>query len=230
MLLNAGATVVPGSIHAYLPRSCSRLTNPSATRAISCMQEVGGPGQAALGRARALLVIGSRRAWRSGAPATSPPPGSGTARRHRRRRGLAVEPAAAGDPCVRRTIGMPKVESAAALIPPPQSARRRRAASRPPHGEECARSHRPLRHRRRRLGQFHHALSRLRRLLFRPQATGDARRSAPFDGTLTTIRAHERGTDGKPNPTYRLPVSGAAAAGHRCRHAPRRESSARSRA
>ena len=25
----------------------------------------------------------------------------------------------------------------------------------------------------------------------------------PFDGTLTTIRAHERGTDGKPNPTYR---------------------------
>ena len=24
-----------------------------------------------------------------------------------------------------------------------------------------------------------------------------------FDGTLTTIRAHERGTDGKPNPTYR---------------------------
>jgi molybdopterin-synthase adenylyltransferase len=25
----------------------------------------------------------------------------------------------------------------------------------------------------------------------------------PFDGTLTTIRAHERGADGKPNPTYR---------------------------
>jgi adenylyltransferase/sulfurtransferase len=24
-----------------------------------------------------------------------------------------------------------------------------------------------------------------------------------FDGTLTTIRAHERGKDGKPNPTYR---------------------------
>src|SRR6202035_1190156 len=24
-----------------------------------------------------------------------------------------------------------------------------------------------------------------------------------FDGTLTTIRAHERGDDGKPNPTYR---------------------------
>ena len=24
-----------------------------------------------------------------------------------------------------------------------------------------------------------------------------------FDGTLTTIRAHERGEDGKPNPTYR---------------------------
>ncbi len=25
----------------------------------------------------------------------------------------------------------------------------------------------------------------------------------PFDGTLTTLRAHERGADGKPNPTYR---------------------------
>jgi molybdopterin-synthase adenylyltransferase len=25
----------------------------------------------------------------------------------------------------------------------------------------------------------------------------------PFDGTLTTIRGHERGADGKPNPTYR---------------------------
>ena len=25
----------------------------------------------------------------------------------------------------------------------------------------------------------------------------------PFDGTLTTIRAHKRGADGKPNPTYR---------------------------
>jgi len=25
----------------------------------------------------------------------------------------------------------------------------------------------------------------------------------PFDGTLTTIRAHERGPDGNPNPTYR---------------------------
>ena len=25
----------------------------------------------------------------------------------------------------------------------------------------------------------------------------------PFDGTLTTIRAHERGADGNPNPTYR---------------------------
>ena len=24
-----------------------------------------------------------------------------------------------------------------------------------------------------------------------------------FDGTLTTIRAHERGKDGKPNPSYR---------------------------
>ena len=28
-------------------------------------------------------------------------------------------------------------------------------------------------------------------------------RARLFDGTLTTIRAHERGADGKPNPTYR---------------------------
>ena len=32
-----------------------------------------------------------------------------------------------------------------------------------------------------------------------------------FDGTLTTIRAHERDRDGKPNPDLSLPVPGAAA-------------------
>ena len=34
-----------------------------------------------------------------------------------------------------------------------------------------------------------------------------------FDGTLTTIRAHERGADGKPNPTYRCLFPDTAAAG-----------------
>ncbi len=37
----------------------------------------------------------------------------------------------------------------------------------------------------------------------------------PFDGTLTTLRPHERGKDGKPNPTYRCLFPGAAAARHR---------------
>ena len=36
-----------------------------------------------------------------------------------------------------------------------------------------------------------------------------------FDGTLTTIRAHERGADGNPHPTYRCLFPGAAAARHR---------------
>ena len=34
----------------------------------------------------------------------------------------------------------------------------------------------------------------------RPLVTGAV---GTFDGTLTTIRAHERGRDGRPNPTYR---------------------------
>ena len=34
-----------------------------------------------------------------------------------------------------------------------------------------------------------------------------------FDGTLTTIRAHERGPDGKPNPTYRCLFPAAPPAG-----------------
>ena len=42
-----------------------------------------------------------------------------------------------------------------------------------------------------------------------------------FDGTLTTIRAHERGPDGKPNPTYRclFPVAPPAGAIPACAEA-----------
>ena len=48
-----------------------------------------------------------------------------------------------------------------------------------------------------------------------------------FDGTLTTIRAHERAPDGKPNPTYRCLFPEPPPPGS-CRPARRPEFSARS--
>ena len=51
--------------------------------------------------------------------------------------------------------------------------------------------------------QFRHPLSRLRRLLSSRKKPLVTAAVGTFDGTLTTIRAHERGTDGTPNPTYR---------------------------
>ena len=53
-------------------------------------------------------------------------------------------------------------------------------------------------------------------------------RVGTFDGTLTTIRAHERGADGKPNPTYRCLFPERAAGRHRCRPARKPAFSARS--
>ena len=60
-----------------------------------------------------------------------------------------------------------------------------------------------LRHHRRRVRQFRHALSRVRRLLLCQEAARSRLPSGIFDGTLTTLRAHERSADGAPNPTYR---------------------------
>ena len=48
----------------------------------------------------------------------------------------------------------------------------------------------------------------------------------PFDGTLTTIRAHERDADGRPNPTFAVSFPSRRHPA-RCRLAPKPESSAR---
>ena len=124
-------------------------------------------------------------------------------------------------------IGAPKVESAAAMIQPAQSACRRGAAQYAADGGKRARAHRRLRHRRRRFGQFRHALSGGRCLLFCQEAAGDrgARR----------IRRH---ADHDPRPRARLPTASpirpiAACFPSRrrrapCRPAPRPASSARS--
>ena len=165
------------------------------------LREVGGPGQAALRQAR-VLVDRSRRPRRTG---THLPRGGRRrhARRDRRRHGGAVEPAAAGDPRHAGHRRARRSTSAAAAIRrlnphvtvethPTRLDRRQRA-----------RSGRPLRHRGGRLGQFRHPLSRVRRLLLREASRWSPRAVGIFDGTLTTIRAHERAADGTPNPTYR---------------------------
>ena len=164
------------------------------------LREVGGPGQAALKRAR-VLVIG---AGGLGAPALLylAAAGVGTL-------GVIDDDAVALSNLQRQVIhgtpeiGAPKVESAAAAI--------RRLN---PHvavethatrlvAAQCARSDRRLRHRRRRLRQFRHALSRVRRLLLREEAAGDRRgrhlrRHAHHASARTSA-----GADGTPNPTYR---------------------------
>jgi len=67
---------------------------------------------------------------------------------------------------------------------------------------ECARSHRPLRPRRRRSDNFatRYLVSDACYFAGKPLVTAAM---GTFDGTLTTIRAHERASDGQPNPTYR---------------------------
>ena len=134
------------------------------------LHEVGGPGQNALKRAR-VLVVG---AGGLGAPALLylAAAGVGTI-------GIVDDDAVSLSNLQRQVIhgtpdiGTPKVESAAAVI--------RRLN---PHvavelhpvrldGRQRARSDLALRPRRRRLRQFRHPLSRLRRLLLRQEAAGD---------------------------------------------------------
>ena len=163
------------------------------------LPEVGGPGQAALGRAR-VLVIG---AGGLGAPMLLylAAAGVGTL-------GVVDDDAVSLSNLQRQVIhstpdvGMPKVESAAAVI--------RRLN---PH---VAVELHPVRL------AAHNALDLIGRYDFvadgsdnfatrylvsdacyfakKPLVTAAL---GPFDGTLTTIRAHERGADGRPNPTYR---------------------------
>ena len=123
------------------------------------LREVGGPGQAALGRAR-VLVIG---AGGLGAPVLLylAAAGVGTL-------GVIDDDTVALSNLQRQVIhgtpdvGAPKVDSAASCDRAAQSARDVEHARRAADGGECARADRRLRHRRRRLGQFRHALSRRR--------------------------------------------------------------------
>jgi molybdopterin-synthase adenylyltransferase len=163
------------------------------------MREVGGPGQAALGRAR-VLVIG---AGGLGAPALLylAAAGVGTL-------GVVDDDAVSLSNLQRQVIhatpdiGRPKVDSAAAAI-----------TRLNPHVKVETHAVR--------LGAGNaldlisgydlvadgsdnfatrYLVSDACYLAKRPLVTAAV---GVFDGTLTTVRAHERGADGKPNPTYR---------------------------
>ena len=163
------------------------------------LPEVGGPGQAALARAR-VLVVG---AGGLGAPILLylTAAGVGTL-------GVVDDDVVSLSNLQRQVIhttpdlGMPKVDSAAALI-----GRLNPHVAVEPHRERLT---------------AYNALALIGRYDLIADGSDNfatrylvadacyfARKPlvtaalGPFDGTLTTIRAHERGPDGKPNPTYR---------------------------
>jgi molybdopterin-synthase adenylyltransferase len=198
VLLNAGATVVPGSIHAYLQVMLTPDELERYARHI-VLHEVGGPGQAALGRAR-VLAIG---AGGLGAPVLLylAAAGVGTL-------GVIDDDVVSLSNLQRQVIhatpdvGMPKVESAAALIRrlnPHVAVEQHRARLTAENALDL-------------IGRYdivadgsdnfttRYLVSDACYFARKPLVTAAL---GPFDGTLTTIRAHERGTDGKPNPTYR---------------------------
>ena len=163
------------------------------------LREVGGPGQAALKRAR-VLVIG---AGGLGAPVLLYLAAAGVGAL-----GVVDDDAVSLSNLQRQVIhgtpeiGQRKVESAAAAI--------RRLN---PH---VAIEPHPMRltgeNARALIGQYdivadgsdnfatRYLVSDACYLAKKPLVTAAV---GPFDATLTTIRAHERGQDGKPNPTYR---------------------------
>jgi molybdopterin-synthase adenylyltransferase len=163
------------------------------------LPEVGGPGQAALGRAR-VLVVG---AGGLGAPILLylAAAGVGTL-------GVIDDDVVSLSNLQRQVIhatpdlGAPKVESATALI-----GRLNPHVAVEPHRDRLtARNALAL------IGRYDLVVDGSDNFATRYLVT-DACYFAgkplvtaalgPFDGTLTTIRAHERGADGKPNPTYR---------------------------
>jgi molybdopterin-synthase adenylyltransferase len=163
------------------------------------LREVGGPGQAALGRAR-VLVIG---AGGLGAPALLylAAAGVGTL-------GVIDDDTVTLSNLQRQVIhatpdlGMPKVDSAAAVI---RKLNPHVAVA--THGVRLtAQNALDL------IGRYdivadgsdnfatRYLVSDACYFAKKPLVTAAL---GTFDGTLTTIRAHERGADGKPNPTYR---------------------------
>jgi molybdopterin/thiamine biosynthesis adenylyltransferase len=163
------------------------------------LREVGGPGQAALGRAR-VLVIG---AGGLGAPALMylAAAGVGTL-------GVIDDDVVALSNLQRQIIhatpdiGAPKVDSAAAEIH-----RLNPHVAVEPHGVRLtARNALEI------IGRYdivadgsdnfatRYLVADACYFAKKPLVTAAL---GTFDGTLTTIRAHERGPDGKPNPTYR---------------------------
>jgi molybdopterin-synthase adenylyltransferase len=163
------------------------------------LREVGGPGQAALRRAR-VLVIG---AGGLGAPALLylAAAGVGTL-------GVIDDDVVSLSNLQRQVIhatpdlGLPKVDSAAAVI---DRLNPHVAVERHPV-RLTAQNALDL------LGRYdiiadgsdnfstRYLVSDACYLARRPLVTAAL---GPFDGTLTTIRAHEKGADGRPNPTYR---------------------------
>jgi molybdopterin/thiamine biosynthesis adenylyltransferase len=163
------------------------------------LREVGGPGQAALGRAR-VLVVG---AGGLGAPALLylAAAGVGTL-------GVIDDDVVTLSNLQRQVIhatpdlGMPKVDSAAAVI---RKLNPHVAVA--PHGVRLtAQNALDL------IGRYDIVADGSDNFATRylvSDACYFAKKAlvtaalGTFDGTLTTIRAHERGADGKPNPTYR---------------------------
>ena len=163
------------------------------------LREVGGPGQAALGRAR-VLVIG---AGGLGAPVLLylAAAGVGTL-------GVIDDDAVSLSNLQRQVIhatpdlGRPKVESAAVAI----------GRLNPHVAVETHAARLDHRNALDLVGRYdlvadgsdnfatRYLVSDACYLAKKPLVTAAV---GTFDGTLTTIRAHERGSDGRPNPTYR---------------------------
>ena len=163
------------------------------------LREVGGPGQAALGRAR-VLVVG---AGGLGAPVLLylAAAGVGTL-------GVVDDDVVALSNLQRQVIhatpdiGMPKVDSAAAMIQrlnPHVAVKQYNSRLAAKNALELINGYDIVAD-----GSDNFAtrylVSDACYFAKKPLVTAAL---GTFDGTLTTIRAHERGADGKPNPTYR---------------------------
>jgi molybdopterin-synthase adenylyltransferase len=190
--------VVPRLLRAYLGNMLSADELERYARHI-VLQEVGGPGQAALARAR-VLVIG---AGGLGAPVLLylAAAGVGTL-------GVIDDDVVSLSNLQRQVIhatpdiGVPKVDSAAAVV----------HRLNPHVAVEEHRARLTAQNALALIGRYdivadgsdnfatRYLVADACYFAKKPLVTAAL---GPFDGTLTTIRAHERGADGKPNPTYR---------------------------